>query len=276
MVSTSPTVIIEPRKGLLDLDLHAVWQYRELLYFLVWRDIKVRYKQTVLGLGWALLQPAMMMAIFTVVFGRFAKVPSDGLPYPLFALSALLPWTLFSEAISRSSVSVVSEANLVRKIYFPRLLMPLGAVMTPLADFVPAFLLLLGMMAWYGVMPGIQIAVLPLFLLFALTTAFSVSLWLSAINVKYRDVKHTIPFLVQVWLYASPIAYPLSMVPESWRTLYSLNPMVGVVEGFRWALLGHARPDFGAMAIGAGIVLLLLFAGLIYFRNMERTFADII
>src|SRR5574341_1056461 len=267
-VGAIPTVVIEPRKGFMDLGLDAVWHYRELLYFFVWRDIKVRYKQTALGGAWAILQPLMMMAIFTVVFSRFAGIPSDGVPYPLFAFVALLPWTVFAEALSRGSVSVASEANLIKKIYFPRLLIPIAGVVAPLVDFALAFMLLLGMMFWYGIIPTWSILSLPGFLLLALATSLAVSLWLSAINVKYRDVKHTIPFLVQVWLYASPVAYPLSMVPEGWRTIYSLNPMAGVVEGFRWALLGKARPDLQVMTVSAAVVLLLLLGGVIYFRNM--------
>jgi len=271
-----PTVVIQPGKGLWDLGLDAVWEYRELLYFFVWRDIKVRYKQTALGVTWAILQPLMMMGIFTVVFSRFAGIPSDGVPYPLFALVALLPWTCFAEALSRGSVSVASEAQLIRKIYFPRLLIPMAGVVAPLVDFALAFLLLVGMMIWYGVVPTVSVLALPGFLLLALATSLAVSLWLSALNVKYRDVKHTIPFLVQIWLYASPVAYPVSLVPEQWRTLYSLNPMAGVVEGFRWALLGKESPDFMVMAISSAVVVILLLGGLVYFRHMERTFADVI
>src|SRR5215475_2570144 len=231
-------IVIQPRKGLFHLDLSSIWAYRELLYFLVWRDIKVRYKQTVIGAVWAILQPLMTMVIFTVIFGNFAKIPSDGLPYPLFVYAALLPWEYFSQAISRSGVSVVNDANLVQKIYFPRLLIPLAAVVTPLVDFVLSFLILLGMMFWFRVVPTWSMMILPFFLLMALLTALSAGLWLSALNVKYRDVRYTIPFLTQFWMYASPIAYPVSLIPEKWRLLYSLNPLAGVVEGFRWALLG--------------------------------------
>ena len=270
------SILIRPRKGLFHLDLSAIWPYRELLYFLAWRDIKVRYKQTVIGAVWAILQPLMTMVIFTVVFSYFAKIPSDSLPYPLFAYAALLPWEYFSQAISRSGVSLVNDANLIRKIYFPRLIIPLAAVVTPLADFFLSFLMLLGMMVWFRVMPTWGIVALPLFLLLALITALSVSLWLSALNVKYRDVRYTIPFLIQIWMYASPIAYPVSIVPEKWRLLYSLNPIAGVVEGFRWALLGKESPDFRIMAVSTAVVLVVLLGGILYFRKMEQTFADII
>src|SRR5262245_38534167 len=242
-----PSAVVQPSTSLLDLDLRAVWQYRELLYFLVWHEVKVRYKQTVLGVAWAILQPLMTMAIFAVIFGMFVNVPSDGLPYPLFAFVALLPWTYFSEAMTRSSVSLVGDAQLIRKVYFPRLIMPLAAVVSPAVDFLLAFSLLLGMMAWYGVSPTWGIIMLPGFLLLGLLTALAVGLWLSALNVRYRDVRHTVPFLIQCWMYASPVAYPVSVVPEGWRVLYGLNPMAGVIEGFRWALLGKQSPDVGIM-----------------------------
>jgi len=272
----APINVLQPRKGLFHLDLPGLWHYRELLYFLVWRTIKVRYNQTVLGIGWAIIQPLMMMVVFTVVFGWFAKIPSDGLPYPIFAFAALLPWTYFSEALNRGSISVVNETNLVQKIYFPRLLLPISGVVTPLVDFVPAFGVLLVMMIWYGMVPSWSVFALPIFVLLALLTAFSVSLWLSALNVKYRDVKQTLPFLVQLWLYASPVVYPISLVPKEWRVLYSLNPMVGVVEGFRWALLNKESPDFAVVMISASVVLALLMGGLMYFKRMEQTFADVI
>ena len=274
--ASKPTVVIEPSKGLFNLDLLAVWQYRELLYFLIWRDVKVRYKQTVIGAGWAVVQPLMTMVVFTVIFGKFAKFPSDGHPYPIFAYTALLPWTYFSQAISHSGVSLVHNANLLRKVYFPRLLVPLSAAIVPLVDFAIAFAILLGMMAWFGITPTWGVLTLPFFLFFALLTTLAVSLWLSALNVKYRDIGHTIPFLVQVWMYASPVAYAVSLVPEQWRLFYSLNPMVGVIEGFRWALLGNKSPDFAVMGVGAVIVLILFFGGILYFKRMERTFADVI
>jgi len=270
----SPTVVVQPRKGLFQLDLGAVWQYRELLYFLIWRDVKVRYKQTAIGAGWAIFQPLMTMVIFTAVFGNLAKIPSDGLPYPIFAYTALLPWTYFAQAISRGGSSLVSSANLIRKTYFPRLIVPIAAAVAPLVDFVVAFVILLGMMGWFGIAPTWGILALPLFLLLALLTALAVTLFSSALDVKYRDVGHAIPFLVQLWMYASPVAYPVSLIPESWRLLYSLNPMVGVIEGFRWALLGKESPDFGVIAASTAVVVGLLLGGIVYFKQMERTFAD--
>jgi lipopolysaccharide transport system permease protein len=273
---TTPSVVVLPSTNLLDLDLPAVWHYRELLYFLVWREVKVRYKQTVLGVAWAVLQPLMTMAIFTVIFGMFVNVPSDGLPYPLFTLVALLPWTYFSEAMTRSSVSLVGDAQLIRKVYFPRLIMPLAAVVSPAVDFLLAFILLLAMMAWYGVSPTWGIIMLPGFLLLGLLTALAVGLWLSALNVRYRDVRHTVPFLIQCWMYASPVAYPVSVVPEGWRVLYGLNPMAGVIEGFRWALLGKQSPDVGIMMVSVIAVIALLIGGVIFFKHMEQTFADVI
>jgi homopolymeric O-antigen transport system permease protein len=271
-----PTVVIQPRKGLLDLDLQAVWQYRELLYFLVWRDVKVRYKQTALGAAWAILQPLMTMVVFTVVFGKLAKLDSDGLPYPVFAYAGLLPWFYFSQAISHSGVSLVHSANLISKLYFPRLIVPMAATLSPLVDFAVSFVVLLGLMGWFGILPTWGVLALPLFLLLALSTSLAVSLFLSALHVQYRDIQYTIPFLVQFWMYASPVAYSVNLIPQQWRLLYSLNPVVSVIEGFRWALLGKARPDLWAMAASAAVVLLLLGAGIIYFRRMERTFADVV
>jgi lipopolysaccharide transport system permease protein len=269
-------LIIQPRKHLFHLDLRSVWEYRELLFFLIWRDVKVRYKQTVVGAAWAILQPFMTMVIFTIVFGQFAKIPSEGLPYSVFTYTALLPWQYFAQAISNSSDSLVGSANLITKVYFPRLIVPFSAAVAPLVDFAIAFIILVGMTAWFGIVPTWGVLALPLFLLLALTTALAVGLWLSALNVKYRDVRYTIPFLVQCWLYASPVAYPVSLVPEQWRLLYSLNPMAGVIEGFRWALLGKTSPDFGVMAVSTVVVLVLLLGGLVYFTRMERTFADVV
>jgi lipopolysaccharide transport system permease protein len=271
-----PIVVVEPRRGLFDLDLPVVWQYRELLYFLAWREVKVRYKQTVIGAAWAILQPLTTMLIFTVIFGTFAKIPSDGLPYPIFAYAGLLPWTYFSEATVRSSASLVGDANLIRKVYFPRLLIPLSAAVTPVVDFSLAFLMLLGMMVWYGFHPTWNALYIPLFLLFAFSTALAMGLWLSALNVKYRDVRHTVPFLVQIWMYASPVVYPMSIVPEKWRLVFALNPMTGVIEGFRWGLFGKESPDFNVMVASTIVVMLLLFSGLVFFRRMERTFADVV
>jgi lipopolysaccharide transport system permease protein len=284
MIDTSPqesewkdsTVLIQPSKGLFHLDLNVIWYYRELLYFLIWRDVKVRYKQTVIGAGWAILQPLMTMVIFSVVFGSFARIPSDGLPYPIFTFAALLPWIFFAQAIGRSGISLVGSANLISKIYFPRLIIPLSAAVAPLVDLAFAFVILLGMMAWFGVAPTWGVLALPLFLLLALVTALAAGLWLSALNVRYRDIGYTIPFLIQIWMYASPVAYPVSIVPERWRLLYSLNPMAGVIEGFRWALLGTGSLDIGVMVVSAVVVIMLLLSGLVYFRIAERTFADVV
>jgi lipopolysaccharide transport system permease protein len=273
---TVPHIVIKPSKGLFHLELENVWQYRELLYFLVWRDVKVRYKQTAIGAGWAILQPLMTMVIFTAIFGKFAKIPSDGLPYPIFAYTALLPWHYFAQAIGRSGVSLVGSANLIRKVYFPRLIVPIAAAVAPLVDFAIAFSILAGMMTWYGIGPTWGVLVLPCFLLLAMLTALAVGTWLSAFHVKYRDVGHVIPFLIQFWMYASPIAYSVNLIPEKWRPLYSLNPMVGVVEGFRWALLGKENPHVGVIGISAVVILTLLIGGIVYFRRMERTFADMI
>jgi len=273
---SEPTIVIEPRKSLFHLDLKAIWEYRELLYFLVWRDLKVRYRQTVIGIGWVFLQPLLTMMLFTAIFGRFAKIPSDGLPYPIFAYSALLPWNLFAGSLTRSSDSVVNSAQLVSKIYFPRLLLPLSGILSPLVDFAISLVILVFMMIWFGTLPTWGVLALPLFLLHALLTALAVGLWLSALNVRYRDVGHAIPFLIQLWLFASPIAYPVSLVPEKWRMLYSLNPMVGVIEGFRWALLGKESPDFGVIVISSVMVLALLLPGIVYFKYTERTFADVV
>jgi len=256
--------------------LAAIWEFRELLYFLVWRNVKVRYKQTIIGSAWAIIQPLTTMIIFTLIFGHFAKIPSDGLPYSIFAYTALLPWNYFSQAVTRSSDSLVSNTNLVRKVYFPRLIILVAEVTSPLVDFFISFLALLVMMAWFGIAPGRTVLALPLFLLLALTTALAMGLWLSALNARYRDVGHTVPFLIQIWMYASPVAYPVSLIPERWRLLYSLNPMVGVIEGFRWTLLGKEAPAFGVIAMSATVVVALLFGGIIFFKRMEQTFADVI
>jgi lipopolysaccharide transport system permease protein len=273
---TKPTALIERRDGLIDLDLRAVWYYRELLYFLVWREVKIRYKQTLIGAAWVVLQPLVTIAIFSTIFGMFANIPSDGLPYPVFAYAALLPWTYFAEAVTRSSASLVSDANLIRKVYFPRLIIPLASVLTPLLDFFLSFLFLLGMMIWFGISPTRGALFLPLFLSLAFMTALAVGLWLSALNVKYRDVRHTVPFLVQIWMYASPVVYPVSLIPEKWRFIFGLNPMTGVIEGFRWGLLGKQTPDLTVISVSTVVVIILLLSGLIFFRRMERTFADVV
>jgi lipopolysaccharide transport system permease protein len=275
-MSSVPTVVIEPRRGLFDLGLKSVWGYRELLYFLVWRDLKVRYKQTIIGIGWAVLQPLITMLISTVIFGHFAKIPSDGVPYPIFAFCGLLPWTYFATALNRCIVSVVADSHVITKIYFPRLILPLAGTASGLVDFFISLVVFLGFMIWYEMPITWGLLALPFFLMFALVTALALGLWLSALNVRYRDVTYTIPFLIQVWMFASPVVYPVNLIPEEWRFLYSLNPMAGVIEGFRWALLGKASPDFSVMAVSALVVVLLLASGVIFFRNMERTFADII
>jgi lipopolysaccharide transport system permease protein len=273
---TEPTVVIEARKGVFHLDLKSIWAYRELLYFLVWRDLKVRYKQTSIGIGWTILQPLIAMVIFTVIFGHFAKIPSDGVPYPIFAFCGLLPWTYFATALNRCMVSVVADAQLVSKIFFPRLLLPIAGTISGVIDFFISLGLFLGLMVWYGFVVTWWLLTLPLFLMLALLTALAVGLWVSALNVRYRDVTYTIPFLIQAWMFASPVIYPVSMIPEKYRSLYSLNPMAGVIEGFRWALLGKANPDFSVMAVSVVVVIGVLAGGLVFFRRMERTFADIV
>jgi lipopolysaccharide transport system permease protein len=267
---------IEPARGWVKLDLSELWQYRELLYFLVWRDIKVRYKQTVLGASWAVLQPFLTMVVFSIFFGRLAGMPSDGLPYPLFAYTALLPWQLFSYALSESGNSLISNQRLISKVYFPRLTVPLAAVLAGLVDFAIAFVVLLGMMVFYGIAPTARILILPFFILLALLTALAVGLWLSALNVIYRDVRYVIPFLTQFWLFLTPIAYPSSLVPEWLRPFYALNPMVGVVEGFRWAMLDTLNPVGSLVFVSALVVILLLVGGLAYFKRKESVFADVI
>jgi lipopolysaccharide transport system permease protein len=267
-------VLIQPSRGLFNLDLASVWEFRELVYFFVWRDFKIRYKQTVIGVTWAVLQPLLTMVIFTVIFGFFAKMPSDGVPYPVFAFTALLPWTYFAQAISRSGTSLVGDSNLIKKVYFPRLIIPVAAVVAPLIDFFVSFLVLLAMMIWYGISPTWRVVTLPLFMVLSLSTALGFSLWLAPLNAKYRDVGHTIPFLIQLWMYASPVVYSVNLVPEKWRLLYGLNPMAGVIEGFRWALLGTDRPAFHVMGISAIMIVALLASGIVFFKRMERTFAD--
>jgi len=273
-----PVVRIEPSRGWGSLELRNLWEYRELFYFLVWREVKVRYKQTVIGAAWAMIQPLMTMIIFTVVFSHFVRVPSDGIPYPIFAYTGLLPWTYFSSAINRTGNSLLADANLIRKVYFPRLILPLSAVTAPAVDFLFSLAVLAGMMMWFRIAPTWGVLALPFLLLLALLTALAVGLWLSPLNAQYRDVTHIIPFLVQVWMYACPVIYPVSLVPEKWRVLYSLNPMVGVIEGFRWALLGKENSAIGltAMAVSALVVVMLLCGGVNFFKRMERSFADIV
>jgi homopolymeric O-antigen transport system permease protein len=271
-----PVTVIQPTHGWAALRLGELWEYRELLYFLTWRDVKVRYKQTALGAAWAILQPLLTMLVFTLVFARLAKMPSDGIPYPLFAFAALLPWQLFSYSLNQASSSLVASQQLIKKVYFPRLVIPISAVLGGLVDFALAFVVLVAMMVWYGAVPGRAILALPLFLLLAVATALAVGLWLATLNVEYRDVRYTIPFLTQFWLFATPIAYPASLVPERWRPLFGLNPMAGVVEGFRWCLLGTETAPGPMVWVSAAVVAVLLASGLVYFRRMERTFADVV
>ncbi len=268
--------VYEPTHGWLSLRLGDLWRYRELLYFLTWRDVKIRYKQTALGVAWAVLQPLITMVIFSVIFGQLAKLPSDGIPYPVFSYAALLPWGLFSGALQRAGTSLVTNANLITKVYFPRLVIPISAVAAGLVDFAISFVVLLALMLYYGIMPTWAILAIPLLVLLAVLTALAVSLWLSALNVQYRDVQYIIPFLIQAWMYASPVAYSAGLVPTGpWRIIYGLNPLAGVIQGFRWALLGGNPPD-QLMTISVFMVVLLLVSGLYYFRRMERSFADVV
>lgn len=272
----SPWVSIRPSTGWVAVDFRELWQYRELLFFLIWRDIKVRYKQTALGAAWAVIQPFLTMVVFSLFFGRLAQVPSDGSPYPVFAYVALLPWNFFAGALERAGNSLVGNSQLLTKVYFPRLIIPLSATLSGLLDFAIAFLILIGMILYYGIIPTWAVATLPLFVLFALLTALSVGLWLSALNVQYRDVRYTLTFLIQLWLFASPVAYPTTLVPEQWRPLYGLNPMAGVIEGFRWALLGRETAPDPLLLVSAVVVVLSFVGGLYYFRRMEKTFADVV
>jgi lipopolysaccharide transport system permease protein len=270
-----PAVHIEPSHGWVNLHLKDIWLYRELLFFLIWRDVKVRYKQTALGASWAILQPFLTMVVFSLFFGRLAQLDSEGLPYPIFNYAAMLPWTYFSQSLALSSNSLVASANLVTKVYFPRLIIPMSSVVSGLVDFGIAFTVLIGMMVFYGIYPSMAVLLLPLFLLLALITALGVSLWLSALNVEYRDIRYTVPFIVQFWMFASPVVYSSKLLDEPWRTLYGLNPMVGVIEGFRWALLGTDPPG-PMIALSVLVSIILVISGLYYFRRMEKKFADVI
>jgi len=273
----APHIRIQPSKGWVSLKLREVWAYRELLYFLVWRDIKVRYKQTVIGAAWAIIQPFFTMVVFSLFFGNLAEIPSDGIPYPIFSYAALVPWTFFATGLSQSSNSLVGSANLIKKIYFPRLVIPISSVLSGIVDFVLAFLVLLGMMLFYGIFPTLNVVWLPLLLLLALVTALGVGLWLSAMNVQFRDVRYAVGFLVQFWMFATPIAYPSSLIENDLlRMLYGLNPMAGVVEGFRWALLGTDTQPGAIIIVSSLAAVLLLVSGLFYFRRMEKTFADVV
>lgn len=271
-----PIHVIAPASGWVPIRLRELWEYRELLYFLVWREVKIRYKQTALGVAWAVIQPLFTMVVFTLIFHKLAKMPSDGIAYPVFVYCALLPWQLFAFALGESSNSVVANQRLISKVYFPRLIMPMSAVCVGLVDFAVSFCVLLGLMAYYHVMPSSAFWTVPLWALLAVTTALGIGLWLSALNVKYRDIRYTLPFLTQILLFATPVAYPISTVPETWRWVYALNPMVGVVEGFRWALLGTSGWAGMSVLMSVGVVAVLLVSGLFYFRRMERTFADIV
>ncbi len=267
---------IEATSGWVSLRLSELWDYRELLYFLTWRDIKVRYKQTVLGAAWAIIQPFFTMLVFSMFFGRLARVPSDGIPYPVFCYAALVPWTFFANGLTQSSNSLVGSSNLITKVYFPRLTIPLATVFSGVIDFCLAFLLLIGMMIFYGLIPTVNIVWLPLFLLLALVTSLGVGLWLAALNVQFRDVRYVVPFVNQFWMLATPIAYPSSLMREKWRLIYGLNPMAGVVEGFRWALLGVNTTPGPMLIVSSLAAVILLMGGAFYFRRMEKTFADVV
>lgn len=275
MVEATP-IVIRPSSGWVPLKLGDLWEYRELLYFLVWRDLKVRYKQTVLGIAWVVLQPSFITLAFSIFFGRLARVPSDGIPYPLFAFCGLLPWQLFVHALANSGNSLIASERLITKVYFPRLIIPLSAALSGLVDFVFGFVVLAGLMTYYKVVPTVALWAVPGFVLMAMATAVGAGFWLSALNVEYRDVRYIIPFITQFWFFMSPVAYPSSLVPEKWRLVYGLNPMTGVVEGFRWALLGKTAAPGPWMAVSVIVTLFVLVGGLYYFRRMEKTFADVV
>jgi len=274
-------VVIEPPSGWASLQLREIWEFRELLFFLAWRDIKVRYKQTVLGVAWAVLQPLFMMLVFSLFFGYLGNIPSEGLPYPVFSFAALVPWYLFSHGMTQAAESMTGSANLIKKVFFPRLIIPLSCVLTGLADFCLAFLLLLGMMGWYfatgrmSLVPTAGILLVPLFVLLTLVTSLGAGLWLAALNVQFRDVRYTLTFITQLWMFATPIAYPSSLLPEPWRTVYGVNPMVGVIEGFRWALLGQDFPSPPMLLVSTCTAAVLLVSGAYYFRRVEKHFADL-
>lgn len=272
-----PLHVIEPSKGRITLRLDELWAYRELLYFLTWRDIKVRYKQTVLGAAWAIIQPFMTMIVFTLFFGQLAEIPSDDIPYAIFSYSALVPWTFFATGLANSSNSLVGSSNLIKKIYFPRLVIPIATLLSGVVDFILAFIVLLLMMVYFGIVPTANIIWLPFFLLLAFVTSLGVGLWLSAMNVQFRDIRYVIPFLTQVWLFITPIAYPSSLIENDiLRAIYGINPMTGVVEGFRWALLGTDTAPGPIIIVSTMVAILLMVSGLFYFRNMEKTFADVV
>jgi lipopolysaccharide transport system permease protein len=275
---TPPTVRlrIQPTRGLRGLDLRGLWDFRELLYFLVWRDISIRYKQTAIGAAWTVLQPVLTMLVFTIMFGHFARIPSDGLPYSIFTFAALVPWTYFSQAIARSGVSLVSDSQLVKKVYFPRAIIPVASAAAPLVDFFVSFVVLAVMMVWYGIALRWNVVALPLCIVQLVAIATAVSLWLAPLNARYRDVGYAIPFLTQFWFYASPVTYPLNIVPEKWRLLYALNPVVGIIEEFRWALLGKGTFDFTTAGMSVAITGIALVTGILFFSWMERSLSDIL
>jgi len=274
--SQGAITVIRPSRGWISLNLRDLWEYRELFYFLTWRDIKVRYKQTILGAAWAIIQPFFTMVVFSLFFGKLARMPSDGIPYPIFSYAALVPWTFFANGLSQSSNSLVRSAHLIKKVYFPRLVVPISSVISGTVDFVLAFIVLLGMMLYFGIVPTWNVVWLPLFLLLALVTALGAGLWLTALNVQFRDVYYMVPFLVQAWMFATPIVYPSSLLDEPWRTLYGINPMAGVVEGFRWALLRTQTAPGPIILVSALVAVGLLVSGAFYFRRMEKTFADVV
>ncbi len=273
-LSSEKITVIKPTTGWAALNLRDMWLYRELIFFMTWRDLKVRYKQTLLGVGWAILQPFLTMVVFSIFFGNLAEVPSDGVPYPIFSYTALIPWTLFSKALQDASRSLVANSHMITKVYFPRMILPISSVFAGVVDFLIAFVVLMGMMIYFNITPTSNVWTLPLFLLLAIITAIAVGLWLSALNVLYRDINYILPFLTQFWMYLTPIAYPSSMVPEQWQAIYALNPMTGVVEGFRWALLGTGQPPGLMTLVSAGVAVFLLISGMFYFKRMERLFAD--
>lgn len=270
-----PHLIIQPPRKWVPVDFHELWHYHELLYFLTWRDIKIRYKQTILGFSWAIIQPLSMTTIFTIFFGGLANIPSEEVPYPLFAFSGVLIWTIFAEGLTRSTKSTVSNAHIMTKVYFPRLILPISGILSPLVDFLAGFSILVIAIIYYGIGLSWQIIALPAFILLAVATALGVGLWFSALNVKYRDFGYVIPFMIQLWLFASPVVYPSSLIPPQYRALYGLNPMAGVIEGFRWALFSTSPPSLMIM-VSIGVVIALLISGIFYFRRMEQYFADIV
>ncbi len=276
VLSPVPVTEIAPRRSWLELDWGEIWRYRELLYFLVWRDLKVRYKQTVVGVGWAILQPFLTMVVFTLFFGKLAKIPSNGIPYPIFYYAGLLPWMYFANAMTSTTNVMVQNQRVITKVYFPRLILPLSSVVSGLVDFAISFVVLIGMLIYYRVEPRVGILLLPVLLLLALGAALGAGLWLSALNAIYRDVRYVIPFLMQFWMFASPVVYPSNLVPARWRWLYNLNPMSGVIDGFRWGLTGRGEVNGFYLLISCAAVLVLLFGGLVYFHRMEDTFADVV